>query len=960
MATADLTVVLDADDSKFRKKLADNLKRGEAFNAAFKKARGGFDPFETAMKAHSEAYKKMEASQKRLETFERRRKISHIELADAIKRRDTAEQSRTKRAIGQYNGLIERTKVRISNLKTETDLYGKILAQRKTMAAAAPAQEKSLFGIPYNAVKSPVTGKTIADPTQEMGALTQAYQDQTAALEQAKKSAGRLEAENHQLRAGQTKLKDSVDKTSDSIQKGRKNTDFWNSSFTKFSVIMSGIAATLFVFQQVTAWIGAAVNKLVVFEQTAAKLSNTLGSSSSADSLFNKIRKTTDFKTAEVGAAATELLSKGYSSRTIEKNLIKAMDYTATGFVDISQAMEIATTDIYDMSEAMDYYSEQYKSSAGGMVADFASKWEHFIEEGAKGINQVVVEPVRKVSGWIDKLEGKLGFRSEEKMTEVMKDLKKKQPLGWGEQKFGGFTLRSSDEIAKMIKSLWSEEKKGSVKRVYPDDLTMAAFEEVFMGTGKEVSKYYERLRLQLENTGQGLRDIFDAMGASEPDKKILEKYLKEKLLDIDWSQIFAREVGITTGQKKGYEDIFKDTGFYSQKLEEYENLEAQRRRGRSIEGLESVYGKGTSSLTDSSRDLESIWYRWLSDLKNIFDKRMKLVSERGKEYFDDTGIMTDEYKGFRLEDNKRKDELRRAAGDPKAEQKYNEDILNFFKDTNQRMFEDQEYMFERMKKVSGDYYEKKKIFIEKESDLLIEAGYDAEAVYQQQLDKMNELNDQYYRTWIQGSKSAWVEYQKHFIDQFDQMKHLVSTSFQAMERSTGDYLFDTLKGQAHSWRDYMIDIFDSITRAWADMIAKMLIQAATSKLFNVLGNLLGGATTGINPSAGGTLTGPGWMAPGNIRMANGGYLGEDVVGIGRRTGSSYELHANEYVIPPNKLSGGGGGVQNTTVNVNITAFDSKDVQRVLSENKGLIGNLVGGQMMRNQSLRTNVKMASR
>ena len=203
-----------------------------------------------------------------------------------------------------------------------------------------------------------------------------------------------------------------------------------------------------------------------------------------------------------------------------------------------------------------------------------------------------------------------------------------------------------------------------------------------------------------------------------------------------------------------------------------------------------------------------------------------------------------------------------------------------------------------------------------------------------------------------------------------ERMINLTENTANKMQDNFSDLFFDVVKGEMTSWRDYMIAIFDSISRAWADMMGQMLAQSIFGKDFKGGGGLdslidFGKSLFGFG---GGSFKATGASGAFNIgqfgttafKMAGGGYLGEDVVGIGRRTGSSYELHANEYVIPPNKLSGGGGGVQNTTVNVNITAFDSKDVQRVLSENKGLIGNLVGGQMMRNQSLRTNVKMASR
>ena len=200
-------------------------------------------------------------------------------------------------------------------------------------------------------------------------------------------------------------------------------------------------------------------------------------------------------------------------------------------------------------------------------------------------------------------------------------------------------------------------------------------------------------------------------------------------------------------------------------------------------------------------------------------------------------------------------------------------------------------------------------------------------------------------------------------------MSQLTERTAWSMQENFSSVFYDAVTGELKSFEDYARAIFLSISQAWADMMAQMLTQSIFGNELKGGGGLdsLVGFAKGLLGLGGGSFKATGASGAFNIGqfgttafgMAGGGYLGEDVVGIGRKTGSSYELHADEYVVPPDKLRGGGDG-QNTNVNINITAMDSKDVQRVLSENKGLIGNLVGGQMMRNQSLRSNVKMASR
>lgn len=146
--------------------------------------------------------------------------------------------------------------------------------------------------------------------------------------------------------------------------------------------------------------------------------------------------------------------------------------------------------------------------------------------------------------------------------------------------------------------------------------------------------------------------------------------------------------------------------------------------------------------------------------------------------------------------------------------------------------------------------------------------------------------------------------------DTFNIWAELSENTANKMENNFSNLLFDSLTGKFTSLADYAKAMFESIVRAWSDMTGQMLAQGLFSQNFGglnlsgIFGGLFGGGSNSINYSPD-ALTGSSQMA-----FANGGYIGESIIGRGKRSGQSYEFHPNEFVIPADKLGGGGGGVQ--------------------------------------------------
>ena len=163
-----------------------------------------------------------------------------------------------------------------------------------------------------------------------------------------------------------------------------------------------------------------------------------------------------------------------------------------------------------------------------------------------------------------------------------------------------------------------------------------------------------------------------------------------------------------------------------------------------------------------------------------------------------------------------------------------------------------------------------------------------------------------------------------------------VFEAFQSLYESIAQSFSETLKEMFNEW------LATEIKKA----AIKTALNAATGGWGGSIMNI--GAPTHLG--AGGTTA---------FGMADGGYIGERVVGVGATSGSSYEFHPNEYVIPQNKMPGGKSD-GNTNVNLTIHAVDAKSVHKLFAENKGMLASLMGESMMNNSSLRTAVRKASR
>lgn len=183
-----------------------------------------------------------------------------------------------------------------------------------------------------------------------------------------------------------------------------------------------------------------------------------------------------------------------------------------------------------------------------------------------------------------------------------------------------------------------------------------------------------------------------------------------------------------------------------------------------------------------------------------------------------------------------------------------------------------------------------------------------------------------------------------------------------AMQENFSDLFFDVMRGELDGLEEYATAVLRSIQRATADYLAQLaktaLFGSDTSKSLLLAGAqaLFSGATASAAPvhvGAGGTTA---------FRFAGGGVINEHVVGVGLRSGSSYEFGegGQEVVMPSSRLGGSGGGQTVINNSFNIAANDAKSFEEMLTRSGRHLSGLVGSDAMRRGPLRSAIKMAAK
>lgn len=231
-----------------------------------------------------------------------------------------------------------------------------------------------------------------------------------------------------------------------------------------------------------------------------------------------------------------------------------------------------------------------------------------------------------------------------------------------------------------------------------------------------------------------------------------------------------------------------------------------------------------------------------------------------------------------------------------------------------------------------------------KAASVFRDSGAEAEAFGVKVRAIEEELADNKEPKGFAGGWEAAIQQVKYQLDDLGRaagsgLAELTMVGIDGMAAAMGDVITGA-KDAKEAFRDFAASFLSDLAR----MISKMLILAAIKQVFGLeSGGVVPGEVTDTMPMEG---------------FAKGGIARRPtlaVFGEGNRSEAFVPLPDNRHI--PVEFTGGGGG--GGVLNLNITAWDSKDVTRTLLENQSLLRSIWTGQSETRIGLRRAVRRAA-
>ncbi len=182
-------------------------------------------------------------------------------------------------------------------------------------------------------------------------------------------------------------------------------------------------------------------------------------------------------------------------------------------------------------------------------------------------------------------------------------------------------------------------------------------------------------------------------------------------------------------------------------------------------------------------------------------------------------------------------------------------------------------------------------------------------------------------------------------------LTELTERTANSMEQTMSNVFFDAMTGELKSLADYADAVFNSISRMMADVLAQEAMGALVGQDARGGGSPVGGwlgslVQAGISAYAGG-----GGSGAATASYDKGGVLPEDIYGIGP-SGTRYQLHKDETVIPAGQTTNNHHRTRQTTVNqnfyINVRTDEGGNVSRhSIDQMQRKLGRSMGNAMRR-------------
>jgi hypothetical protein len=416
------------------------------------------------------------------------------------------------------------------------------------------------------------------------------------------------------------------------VQGVSKAGNFMNSGFAKFSIIMSGIAATLFVWQQIIQLLRSVIvvgtKYLNLLRETAAAYQLNAKQARYFRSEIRGLMKE-GVDTKEIGEAYKHLRERGLSANVATEKLALTLKLAKNPMIDLSNASKIVA---YNMTGLQNQVLEANKAigvggvSAGkrfkGMITDMFATWyedrepaiikqlkffelwvDHnkdailgMIDDIATGIT-VIGAGVATLTGFILKLAEALREVSWDATTEVWKLFNRAEtkatPVGFSYEEYEKFTDRAKAEGWSAQKKQLEEAKKA--RKFYIDELFK--YEEQIQlrkSAGKETDlKWFagaptqspeqrdlitEKLQMSADKAKEKVYLLLDAIRALQ---KVVDAESKKK--EVDKGAIIDFDTRL-----KGWETYYKEVG----RMSEIHRSDLEKILAETVNKIQPIVGK--------------------------------------------------------------------------------------------------------------------------------------------------------------------------------------------------------------------------------------------------------------------------------------------------------------------------------------------------------------------------------
>ena len=182
---------------------------------------------------------------------------------------------------------------------------------------------------------------------------------------------------------------------------------FMNNWWIKFGVTMSGIAATIFVHQQIISWFRSFVASGAEAEKTLTRIGLAAGIAYNNLEKFQKsFRQQTgksQFAFNEHVEAYQELIKLGMQPGDAQNSVERVLSIARGGSLELSEAAKIAHRDVFGIAEAFIEIDKQIEKTTSGSLSELGNAFRNISREFADQNEPKINKFVDNLTEWVNK-----------------------------------------------------------------------------------------------------------------------------------------------------------------------------------------------------------------------------------------------------------------------------------------------------------------------------------------------------------------------------------------------------------------------------------------------------------------------------------------------------------------------------------------------------------------------------